>query len=994
MPAAGRPCTTARDTLPPVRRSAASLLLLLRVFLTLPLTAQSPAGAISGQVSDATGAVLPGAQVTAHRDAAPPRHAITDAKGRFRLSGLEPGRWTLAIAHEGFAPTSQQVDVRVAGEMDVHVALPLAGFATAITLQTDSDGIEGRRADLSDVIDREALEQLPVPGRNFVDVAKLQSQIAPGRENVGGGAFKEPDSALGPAAAPRLSFNGQSELHTSVLVDGLEATQTFTGLPRATSSQEAVEEFRVLSAAFGAEYGRALGGVVNIVTRSGGDAWRGTALYTGTHDALAAPSALSSGHDELHHQQFGGTLGGPIHDAGWTLFASYEGQRRRESNRFSRVILDNIVMLNSVRAGVGLTPETLDQRRTTDYDQGLIRIDRRAGTWQASARVTRLAAAGTNIPGGGGRASPASTAARDSRTRDDVAIGTVSKVLSSSMFLDVRGQWADRRFDFPSVLHEPTLEISNLIIMGKTTSDMDFYRERRGQISGTWELSQGRHLIKAGAMGTWLRDRSRWELFFPARIIFPTLSALSTFTPAVFWWPYLTTVDAPHPGNDPTWSTAVPAAWQDETAFGLSHAAAGAFVQDQWRLGDRLTATLGVRYDVEGYPSRYVAPDRNNLQPRLGVAWVVDPHTVLRGGYGLYFDRLAPSVGQMFNTTEWNSRGALPGAASLFPGVAPVLGRFSPLTIRGAPARSAALVFLTTGQVPPVSTATPSLADNLDSRMRAPYSQHFSVQVERRLAGLVATLSGVSVDARALPAHTPNINAVATATLPSGKPRLAGRAIPSLGDFFVQTNIGTSRHAAVTMDVRRRTHGGIGAGTSYTFGKTMSNADSLANVADFPAGSDIGLEHARSRQHVAQRLTAHVTDVTPIPFGALHALQLGAVLTADSGRPFTVFAGSDVNGDGNPNSDRAGLLGRGTLNGPAYASLDLRASWTLRWRGRRLGVLRADVFNALDRVNVRDLNTVWGSDDLSRTPDPQLRFGTPRDVFNPRQAEVGVRLQF
>jgi len=107
------------------------------------------------------------------------------------------------------------------------------------------------------VVEREEIEALPNIGRNFVDFVKLSSGVAPGRENVGGGAFKEPDTGVGVAAAPRLSFGGQSELNTLVQVDGADNVQTFTGLPRATPSQEAAQEFRILNSAYLAEYGRA-----------------------------------------------------------------------------------------------------------------------------------------------------------------------------------------------------------------------------------------------------------------------------------------------------------------------------------------------------------------------------------------------------------------------------------------------------------------------------------------------------------------------------------------------------------------------------------------------------------------------------------------------------------------------------------------------------------------------------------------------------------------
>jgi outer membrane receptor protein involved in Fe transport len=964
----------------------------------LPVTAQAPAGAVHGIVTDATSAPLDDSRIEAVRVGdATVRAARTDEQGRFRITGLNPGAWRLRISHTGFDTAERTVDVSVGGEVQLAVTLFVQGLTAVVHVEGDAAGIERRRADSTVVVDQASLRALPLAGRNFVDAVKLASQVAPGRENVGGGAFKEPDSATGPAAAPRLSFGGQSELSTMILVDGLEATQTVTGLPRATPSQEAVDQFRVLTSPYQAEYGRALGGFVNIVTRAGTSTLEGAAYAYVLPGALGAQSPLSGPRgDRLRHAQFGSAAGGPIPHTAATWFVSYEGQRRREANRLSQVIAANLDLLNRARATLGLAPETLDQLRSTDYDQALVRFDRAGPRNRASLRASGLTATTANFPGGGGRASPAPSAARNSRTHDTTVVGAFSSALTSSVFAELRAQYADRHFAYPATTREPALEISNLIIMGKTTSDLDDYRERRGQVAGSVELSRGAHLLKSGGDVTWLRDQIEWQLFFPARIIFPSLDAFAALTPAVFWWPQLTTTTAPHPGNDPTWSTAVPAGWEGETRIAIPHSAAGFFVQDQWQVTSRVTATLGLRYDIERYPSRYLkTADRNNLQPRLGLAWNYRPRAVIRAGYGMFTDRIASSVGQMFVTTQWNSRGSLPGAESLFPGVAPVLGRFSPLTLRGPAARTAMFTFFETGQVPSPELATPSLADNLNSRLQSPYAHHATLQAEHELwRGVVAAIAGAIVAARNIAAHTPNLNAVETGVLASGKPRLGARVIPALGDFFVQDDIGRSTHYGLTATARRRLQGAATLLAGYTWGKTVSTSDSLANVADFPAGLDLEAERALSRQHVAHRATVALTGFTPIPSGPLRILSLSAAISANSGRPFTVFAGSDVNGDGNPNSDRAGLLGRGTLGGPAYATVDLSASWRVPMGRRMNGDVRLDAFNLFNRTNVRDLNTVWGSDNLSRTPDVLLRFGSPRDVFNPRQLQVGVRVQF
>src|SRR5207245_9498899 len=156
----------------------------------------------------------------------------------------------------------------VGGTTDADVTMSVGSISDEVTVRADSPLVEPSKAELSRVVTMQEIESLPISGRNFVDFVKLSSGVASGRENVGGGAFKEPDVGVGSAAAPRLSFGGQPELNTMIQVDGADNVQTFTGLPRATPAPEAAKEFRVLHATYLADYGRAPGGLVNIVTNS------------------------------------------------------------------------------------------------------------------------------------------------------------------------------------------------------------------------------------------------------------------------------------------------------------------------------------------------------------------------------------------------------------------------------------------------------------------------------------------------------------------------------------------------------------------------------------------------------------------------------------------------------------------------------------------------------------------------------------------------------
>jgi Carboxypeptidase regulatory-like domain/TonB dependent receptor len=960
--------------------------------------AQSASGTLSGVVRDESGGVLSGAAVTARNVATgTARRVVTDTAGRYILANLDPGEYELRAEQQGFKTAVRSgVLLSVGAFVVADVQMSVGQVAEEVTVIEREPLVETTKTDLSRVVGATEIDSLPNIGRNFVDFVKLSSGVAIGRENIGGGAFKEPDTGVGVAAAPRLSFGGQSELNTLIQVDGADNVQTFTGLPRATPSQEAAREFRILNSTYLAEYGRALGGFVNIVTKSGGNDTQGSVYYFGMDAALAARSPLvQPDSDVLRQHQYGGTLGGPLVKDRTFYFVNYEGQRREESNGFSQVIIDNIETLNRVRSRFGLTPETLDQVRTNDYDQFLVKLDHQMGeNNRFSVRYNYLNSEALLFPGGGGRASPASTAARNNAVGDQALVANLVSVLSPKAVNEARFQWARRRYDFEATVNEPALEISNLIIMGKTTSDMDFYRETRFQLTDSVIFTAGDHQIKVGADYNHIQDNAVWNLFFPARIIFPNLAAFSSFIPVVFWWPTLKD-DPVRPVYDTSWAgAAVPAQWQDDTVFDESHSLLGFFAQDQWRATDKLTVTYGLRYDLESYPEPYILEkDVDNIQPRLGLAYAYSPRGVIRAGYGLFTDRLASSVGQLLTASGWSARGDLASAQTLFPGVAPVRGRFFQNTVGGPAAPVAALAFLTNGVVP-AATGT-GLADNMDGYMKNPYSHQASAQVSQAIGGVAVSASYLYVGAREVPIHGSNLNAVQTGTTASGKPSYAGgRRDPALGDFFVTTNQGFSTYHGGTLEVARRFDGRVGFHASYTYSRSRSRSDSVANLADLWQGPDGSAEDAFSRQHVPHRFTLSFLSQVPRDVPVLGELKLSFLVSSEGGRRFTQYAGSDANGDGNPNSDRTGLVGRNTIEGPSYTSVDVRVAREFPLGMRVRGEVSVDAFNLFNKENVKDLNTNFGSDNPNATPNPLLGYLTPRALFNPFQMQIGLRVRF
>lgn len=1015
-----------------IRRRLAAAALLIVSLLSSGTPAQSTLATLTGVVVDDQGSPVAGAMVTVHdtrRNVV--REVATDARGRYAFTALAPTTYRVTARRPALGVATETL---VTLSLDEQRELPLTLLPTAVfdaEVRADAVALETTNPGLSRAVGEREIQTLPLAGRNFVDLVKLSPGVTPGRENVGGGPFKEPDIGVGAAAAPRIAFGGQTELNTLVQLDGLDHVQTVTGLPRATPSTEAVEAFRVANATFESEYGRSLSGFVNILTKSGTNDRRGSLYAFVINDAVNARPLLAGPRPVLRQHQFGATLGGPLKRDRLFFFTSYEGQRRAESNRFSQVIFANLEAINRVRRHYGLTPETTDQLRTGDYDLGFGRLDWRPDDRQSLAlRVNALVGTTCGFLGGGGRASPASTTARDNRTTDVTTSGAYTVAFSPTRVGELRGQWARRDFSFRPRFAEPALELPNLIVMGKSTSDVDDYREDRLQLAGAFTQLTGAHTVKVGGDWSRLADAAQWDLFYPARIIFGgLLPAFFNRTPdgrpdpqpSTFWFPFVTGATTAPPIPFP-FRQAVPDALLPNVRTRLTHAHYGAFAQDQWRATPALTVTYGLRYDAETYPRRFLdRRDWNNIQPRLGVAWGLSGgRGVVRAGYGVFVDRIASSVGQVIFGAEWISRGDVATAQQLFADVARFPGRFRQATIGGPPsatspigAARAADIFLrgTTNAPPgygvpvgsalppgtlplptPESGATASFADNLSRRLRNPYAQHIALGVEYEAFGVAWSASYLRVLALKLPGHTGNVNAFQTGVLPTGKPILGGRRFAELGHFFVTDNLGASGYHGGFFAVRRAWRSGWSFSVAHTWSKTLTTVDSVNNLADYPEG--LTLERFLSRQHATHRLAATVAGESPRQTGWLGGWQGAMVVALESGRPFNVFAGGDFNGDGNPNSDRPGLLPRNSFRGPSFATVDIRLGRNFRLGERIRLEVTLDAFNLANRVNIRDVNLAYGGINLAAPPNPLLQFGAPRDVFGARQLQMGVKTRF
>ena len=1048
------------------------------------LNAQTSTATLSGTVRDSSDAVVSkSAVVLINSGTGVSRKMQTDGQGRYNFSNVEPGAYELSVEHPGFRKAVQKdLVLTVGGSAVFDVTLQVGAVSESVTVTTTPPLIETTSPNLSRVVDQQTIESLPILGRNFVDFTELSTGVAPGRENEGGGAFKEPDTGVGQAAAPRLSFGGQPELNTMILVDGAENVQTFTGLPRVTPSQEAVQEFRILNSTYLSEYGRASGGFVNIVTKSGTNDLHGSGYFFGMNQALNQPYQLNPADPRLQQNQYGATLGGPVVKDKTFFFLNYEGQRRAQTNQYSTVVLNNIAAINAAKATLGLTPEDLGLLHTNDYDGFLGKIDHKLTSDNTlSVRYNLLHSIADGFLGGNGRGSPAPSTARNNTVLDQSVVASDTAVLRPNLVNEARFSFGRRNFNFPSADNDPDLEVPDLLLTGKSTSDVDFYRENMFEASDSISWMHGAHQLKLGGGINYFLDTYEWNLFFPARALFSNFSCFLGQEPACansfgapdtiapfnnglpvpiqFWTPILQGaagfpgVTVSSSGGRNIFTQNVPSAWLPSTFSGINHGAYGFFAQDEWKLTPKFNFTYGLRYDFETYPSMYVVNEpHNGWQPRLGFAYSPAKGTVVRGGFGIFDGSLVSSVGQNLVTGQWDGEGTFPNAAALaqqfgYSGLAPLNGRF-PIAIQppilGLTTPQASLqTFVTTGQAPcllplgvflsppgppnfgncPPGTppvAFPAFAIGPDSKLKIPYTEQASLKITQEIGGgFAVSASYLYVHAVDQGAVSGNLNATQIGNVDSGK-ACYGVAIvngvceeptnaifPNLGTlFYIIDSGGMSVYNGGTAEIEKRFSHGFSMHGSYTFSRTISNYESVANLADLPQQQDRNLERAVSRQTVPQRFTFDFVSTVPHSVPGLHDFKFSTLLDAQSGEFYNVFAGIDANGDTNSLNDRPGTLGRDTLKGPAIFSWDMRVARDLHFKERLTGEFTFDLFNVTNRVNVSDINTVcecdlaasaFSSTNLKGTVqslNPLFGFDTPRQTLNPFQFQYGFKLRF
>ncbi|HKF21362.1 MAG TPA: TonB-dependent receptor [Candidatus Angelobacter sp.] len=1007
---------------------------------------------LNGTIRDQTGRVVVKADITLRNvDTNYTYKTTSSAVGSYILPNVPPGNYELTADSKGFSKYSQTgLVLRVAQVATMDITLKVATATEEIVVTAAPVVIESTRTEVSQVVANEQIQSLPISGRLFTDFALLTPGVTTGRIGLQS-TFTDP-------SVTRISFGGQRDLDNSVTVDGADNINTATGSQRATPSQEAVSEFRVVNNSFGAEYGRALGGIVNIVTKSGSNDFHGSVYEYLMNNAFNANSILTlPGFDTFRQNQFGATLGGPIQKDKAFFFFNYEGQRRAQSPTYPGLLASNLTAINSVKASYGLAPENLNLLKTADVDNIFGKLDFQVNDRnRVSARY--LLQRGTDLNmlvgetlDGGGIGAPSS--GRNGILRDQAVVGDWTAQLSSTHVNDLLLQWAQRNYGFPGVTGQPNLDIPNLLLFGHNFGAFDRYDEKRTQFADTFSMAKGGHYTKFGFDSNYIQNFVINPGFTPARVIFPSLGDFlasgksgwgSTPCPpplvglvapciAAFFWgnpigtgPYDPTKAAP--SLPTTWANPFQPSVISDFSFHLSHQYFGFFAQDQWKITPKLTFNYGLRYDWETGLGFFINPYRKEFQPRAGLAWSPDSKTVVRAGYGIFNDRynltffFVPSqqrppvipglptntnqttgqwtLNSMFLPTPCVLAGCPPGGLPLPPGTVP-----PPLLT------SAFENLINTGSFPNNSLFVQG-GTMVDRNLRPPYSEQASLEIDREL------VKGLTVDVGYL--FVAGHHLVRPIDLNVGPPigvetgtnkRIYNFAIldPSIpappagspgtnGIFYFTDSTGNSVYHGVTLQVQEKASKYFTLNANYTLSHTLDDGTFVTFVSTPQSNTQRGLERANSNQDARHRFVANFVADTPKEWNVLlRNTELSSIITLQSGRPFTLFVGFDANNDGNPVTDRVGTSSRNTYRGDSLQTVDLRLSRAFHIREKAQMHLAFDAFNLFNRANVDEVFSVYGAPDFIGAPPTHFGdgiTGPSGQVGAPRTAFNPRQLQF
>jgi hypothetical protein len=903
--------------------------LTLLAVLSLPAQESIHFASVSGRVTDPAGAAVSGAAVVARQvDTNQSAIALTDSDGRFRFPYLRPGACEVAVRQPGFAPALRRLDLNAGAAFNLPISLTIESHEEAVLVTA-----EAARTQTSGSVPESELRAMPLNGRNVADAALLVPGVSP--TNTGSNQlFAETSASPGQG----ISIAGQRNFSNSFIVDGLSANDDAAGLSGMPYSLDAVSELQVVTAGGQAEFGRALGGHINVITRSGANAFHADLYDYFRNQRLNAANPLLGARLPMTQSQYGASAGGPVVRDRTFFFVNFE-QRLLNQSGLVTIVPATVDSINARLRAVGYPGSPVATGLFPDpvhTINGLAKVDHQFGKRdQFTARYSAWAVDGVNARGAGALSAPTASAALHDIDHS-LAAGNVFTV-SPRVVNETRAQLTVSDLAAPPADPlGPAVSVAGVASFGTLSGSPTGRRNRLYEAADNLTVQAGAHALRAGAD----------FLFNDLAIDFPrsargsySFSSLANFLAGAY-------------------NTAGFSQTFGPAAVSLSNPNAGFYVQDEWKAAPRLTLNLGIRYDLQWLES--VATDTNNIAPRAGFAWSPgrSQRTVVRGSFGLFYDRVPLR--------------ALANA---------LLSARGQTTVSLSPAQAGAPVFPAILPAASVPAGIPYNLTTIDPRLQSASSTQAAIEVERQLgAGSVSIgyerLRGIHL----------------IASINRNYPRCAAsggnngcRPDPAFANIGQYSAAGDSWYDGLHVSLVQRPARWGSVRVSYAWSKAMDDVGEFFFSSPID-NANIWRDYGRSDDDQRHRLAVHATALA-------HGFQWSAIAQYYSALPLNVTSGANtIQGTAARPVIDGRFLARNAARGPDFFAVSARFGRSFHVGEHTKLETMIEGFNLLNRRNAVSMNGNFGPGIYPIQALPSFRQITA--VGEPRSGQLAVRLIF
>jgi outer membrane receptor for ferrienterochelin and colicin len=897
--------------------------------------AQQGSSSIRGRVTDQQQAVLPGAAITVtHVENGTIRETVSGPDGTYLVPGLLPGPYRVIAVLDGFSRPLQEIVLRIGTTLQVDLTMSVGTLQESVTVMGASPLVDLTTAQVGGNVSTGEITNLPSGNGNFTSLLAILPGVVYNRASDG-----QSDS---------VTINGQPGTGVVYMLDGGSNNDDLRGGSAGAQTRpalETIQEFQVVTNQFDAEYGAALSGVVNAITKQGSNAYHGSLIGYFTNAAMTSKDffVAQQGLDkpDTRNIRYGGTIGGPIVRDKMHYFASYEKQDRDEGRSFNYPTRPDMSFTTAQITRMQNYMGRVDHQLSPSHSYAVRYL------WDHQPTI--------NQPLGN---ATIDTLSQD-KDNDWTLVGTYNWVIGSNRLYNVRAALVHEKPVRGQALYQetgdwtlapPTLQHLSFIAQADTNrADFRVMDSYGLDNTFTWfaPAMKGSHEFKFGSQYVYGEHFEENQRFMNGAFQFTSDRPFNAADPSSY--PERLTIRVPGKSE----------------VLSKTHSL-GLYIQDKWQIRTDLTVNLGMRYDIHVSPVRWdfnprfsdpgVYPiDKNNLAPRAGFAYNMGEKAVLRGGYGLFFEKQYIDRFQIYQLNQVFSKSFLAQYPLTQADSGPGQGRLptDPLLVNG-PVLNRALI----NQI----VSPGSLARNTgevwldDPNRHLPYAHQTSLGYERQLgAQLSASVDYTHMWNRDLPIRfnlNPGIKQTTGRTAPIARTDLEGLAsqlgiTPFSADVFTRRLVGRTEYDGVSLQLEKRFASHWGARVSYAAGHGRGNTDGGPTaVNNFQVLGNPNLELNEGPTSLDRRHTFSLSGRVEVPW--IPGLTASGVARLSSGTPFTIH-------NSNIDANRNGVLvdpiapgtysgvgqnaitvenagGRNGAYGPGYRNFDARVGYRARVR--------------------------------------------------------------